>query len=266
MSAFCSGPGNRILYNFSHDNGRPPSFPGASGGNGILNNAPGTLIKDNLVQDNNRHGILVIGAVSNGVTLQDNRVFRNGSNPALDDGIRLEGASGNLVVGNESRFNRHNGYHLVNGANGNVVRGNIAERNGTPAAVNGCGIDVTASHGNVIEDNDVLGHDRAGIRLRMGSTGNHVSRNDLNVNPGDGILLANGDDNTLEDNDSKQNGGDGIEADSASAGNTIARNEMVDNVEHDCRDDSVGPGTAGTANFWSENSGKTQNRPGLCKP
>jgi parallel beta-helix repeat protein len=265
-----AGPGNRILYNFSHDNGKP--VPGASGGNGILNNAPETLIKDNRVTDNNRHGILVTGAVSQGVTIQDNRVFSNGSTTE-DDGIRLDGgASNNLVVGNESRLNRHNGYHLV-GAHMNVVRGNIAERNGSGAfgVFNGCGIDVTGSNGNVIEDNDVLAHDRAGIRLRSNSMGNRVSRNDVIENTGDGILLAGADFNTIEDNDSKKNGGiagrgDGIRADSASEGNTIERNEMVDNVVHDCHDDTTGPFLpAATANFWFENSGKTQNRPGLCK-
>jgi SLT domain-containing protein len=30
-------------------------------------------------------------------------------------------------------------------------------------------------------------------------------------------------------------------------------------------DDSVGPGTSGTANFWLENHCQTQNRPGLCE-
>lgn len=276
-----AGPGNRILNNFSHDNGKP--IVGLSGGNGILNNAPDTLIKDNRVEDNNRHGILVAGTVSQRVTVQDNRVFRNGSTPE-DDGIRLDnGAERNLVVGNESRLNRHNGYHFVN-AHMNVVRGNIAEGNGSGAfgVFNGCGIDVTGSTGNVIEDNDVFRHDRAGIRLRqfvppapaipIPSTGNRVRRNDVTENPGDGILLAGGAvANFIEDNDSKKNGGiagrgDGIRAEAASAGNAIARNEMVDNVVHDCHDDSAGPFLPpGTANEWIENTGKTQNRPGLCK-
>jgi parallel beta-helix repeat protein len=226
----------------------------------------------------------VAGTVSQRVTVQDDRVFRNGSTPE-DDGIRLDsGAASSLVVGNESRLNRHNGYHFVN-AHMNVVRGNIAEGNGSGAfgVFNGCGIDVTGSTGNVIEDNDVLGHDRAGIRLRqlvppvpaipIPSTGNRVLRNDVTENPGDGILLAGGAvANFIEDNDSKKNGGiiagrgDGIRAEAASAGNAIARNEMVDNVVHDCHDDSAGPFLPpGTANQWIENTGKTQNRPGLCK-
>jgi parallel beta-helix repeat protein len=266
-----AGPGNRILYNVSRDNGKPVA--GVLGGTGIVNsNTADTVIKDNLVHDNNRHGILVTGASSERVTVEDNRVLVNGSTNE-DDGIRLDGGtSGNLVVGNESKLNRHNGYHLVS-AHGNVVRGNIAERNGTPAVANGCGIDITGSNDNIVADNDVIGHDRAGIRIRAAGSRNQVSRNDLIENPGDGILLMNGDDNIIEDNDSKKNGGggipgrgDGIRADSASAGNVIVRNEMSDNGEHDCHDDSVGPGTSGTANVWIDNTGKTENRPGLCKP
>jgi hypothetical protein len=33
----------------------------------------------------------------------------------------------------------------------------------------------------------------------------------------------------------------------------------------DCEDDSAGPGTAGTANYWINNLGDTANRMGLCK-
>jgi hypothetical protein len=40
---------------------------------------------------------------------------------------------------------------------------------------------------------------------------------------------------------------------------------MDRNAEHDCHDDSVGLGTAGTANLWIKNHGRTENRPGLCK-
>ena len=47
--------------------------------------------------------------------------------------------------------------------------------------------------------------------------------------------------------------------------NRISRNVALGNKEHDCHDDSVGPGTAGTANLWRANRGQTENRPGLCR-
>ena len=37
-------------------------------------------------------------------------------------------------------------------------------------------------------------------------------------------------------------------------------------MEHDCYDESVGPNNppALVANFWRDNDGRTENRPGLC--
>ena len=37
-------------------------------------------------------------------------------------------------------------------------------------------------------------------------------------------------------------------------------------MEHDCHDESVGPNNppALVANFWRDNDGRTENRPGLC--
>jgi hypothetical protein len=48
------------------------------------------------------------------------------------------------------------------------------------------------------------------------------------------------------------------------AGNRIERNHLVDNGEHDCHDDTVGSGTALTANLWLKNKATTESRPGLC--
>ncbi len=40
---------------------------------------------------------------------------------------------------------------------------------------------------------------------------------------------------------------------------------MRNNAEHDAHDDSVGTGTAGTANTWADNEFRTANRDGLRK-
>jgi hypothetical protein len=41
---------------------------------------------------------------------------------------------------------------------------------------------------------------------------------------------------------------------------------MERNVEHDCHDDSTGPGTGGSANFWIKDYGLTEDKPGLYRP
>jgi parallel beta-helix repeat protein len=259
-----AGPGNVVVHNVSRDNGKP--VPAATGGTGIFNNnTPGTVIAHNDVRDNNANGIL-LGAGSTNVLVDHNEVVHNGSNPALHDGIQLSSASGNVVKHNDSRLNIHNGIHLLNSAN-NLVEHNDLVQNGTPGVANGCGIDITGatSTGNVVRHNESSLHSQAGYRIRGGASGNTLSRNEAEDNPGHGIRLLDGDNNTVERNESEDNGIDGIRADSASTGNTIRRNEMEDNAEHDCHDDSVGPGTAGTANFWIDNEGETENRPGLCR-
>ena len=57
---------------------------------------------------------------------------------------------------------------------------------------------------------------------------------------------------------------DGIRVNSSSENNTIQNNQVRNNVTHDCHDDSAGGGTSATANFWIDNHGGTENRPGLC--
>ena len=59
---------------------------------------------------------------------------------------------------------------------------------------------------------------------------------------------------------------DGIRMRADTSNNRIEENFLRNNAEHDCHDDSVGTGTAGTANFWIRNDGLTENRPGLCQP
>ena len=66
-------------------------------------------------------------------------------------------------------------------------------------------------------------------------------------------------------NTSLSNALDGIRIEAGgNAGNRVERNVLRGNQEHDCHDDTVGTGTAGTANSWLGNSALTGNRPGLC--
>jgi hypothetical protein len=58
---------------------------------------------------------------------------------------------------------------------------------------------------------------------------------------------------------------DGLYAFFDTANNRFEYNRAERNTEHDCHDDSNGPGTGGSANFWIKNHGLTENKPGLCK-
>jgi parallel beta-helix repeat protein len=117
---------------------------------------------------------------------------------------------------------------------------------------------------NLVADNDYLPPSNQASGLILFDYGeldvghNEVLRNDTGIYlDGEG---ADVDHNEVTDGDA-----DGIYAESTSSENRIEHNRLTGNAEHDCHDESVGDGTAGTANFWEGNFGETQNRPGLCK-
>jgi nitrous oxidase accessory protein NosD len=103
------------------------------------------------------------------------------------------------------------------------------------------------------------------------ATGHRVAFNKTERNGGSGVLLDNARGNEVDGNDVRRNGTesgddttDGIRVTASSISNTLRNNHLKFNVTHDCHDDSAGPGTAGTANFWIDNHGQTSQPPGLC--
>jgi nitrous oxidase accessory protein NosD len=133
----------------------------------------------------------------------------------------------------------------------NLIEGAVAE-----------GIQLRSSAGVVARFNHVR-ESGVGVRL-LRTSGTTVERNAIERSQGHGILLELSDTNAVERNLSRDNGGDGLRVASQSSANNITGNALLGNGEYDCHDDTVGAGTAGTANFWIRNLGQTENRPGLC--
>ncbi len=71
-------------------------------------------------------------------------------------------------------------------------------------------------------------------------------------------------DGKIRNNRISNSGADGIRMGSGSTGNHIIRNRIQASTEHDAHDESVGGGTAGTGNFWQNNSCTTAQPPALC--
>lgn len=137
-----------------------------------------------------------------------------------------------------------NGIQVSRGANADVnhndVSGNVYDlapaANGTGILLFLAGSDVTVEHNDVFENDDGIAlYDTQGAKIK------HNTSHDQLVF-------------------------DGLFADSLSTGNLFEGNVASDNTEHDCHDDSVGTGTAGTANTWKGNKGVTQTPTGICKP
>lgn len=222
--------------------------------------------------------------------IRHNEMFENGQH-----GINLSGSgAGNVVFGNRAHHNRVRGIQNTLQSNGNVIENNHVFANGlipvpsiagvgvgisvinsnnvivrnNRSANNGSnGIGLNGASSNVVTNNRSISNNMAGIAFN-GASNNLVENNELFQNGGSGIQFTNNADaNTVRLNLIRLSGVDGIRVnDAASAENTIERNIMRENVEHDAHDNSAGPGTGGTANFWINNKCETDNRGGsLCE-
>jgi parallel beta-helix repeat protein len=152
----------------------------------------------------------------------------------------LQPAAGSAAASNRVRASTFDGI-TSDTADSNQIAYNKTDQN------NGPGIGVYVSQRNTLQANLVQGNTDSGILLDTAGT------------------------NSIRDNHVRNNGTssadttDGIRVNSLSTGNTFADNHLANNVTHDCHDDSVGTGTAGTANFWVNNEGATSKPPGLCR-
>jgi parallel beta-helix repeat protein len=104
---------------------------------------------------------------------------------------------------------------------------------------NGVSLHFTTS--SAVKSNKAIGFKQSGIRLGDSSNSNTVANNRA--------------ENNVEA---------GLQATEMSSGNTIQQNHMKGNTP-DCHDDTFGTGTAGTANFWINDFGYTEDRTGICK-
>jgi parallel beta-helix repeat protein len=200
----------------------------------FLTRPDGVTVRKNLIEDDS--SIAVFN--SNNVLIEQNFVRRpNGT------GIFLGGGTSNVTI----------------------------DQNIVDESLDGSGIVVTGAIGAGTNTNSVVTRNLvadcafSGIRVEA-SNGAQVKRNVILRNALDGIRITDASNNTVAGNNSLHNGRDGIRVEAGSASNNqIVSNTLMQNAEHDAHDDTAGPGSGGTANYWIDNSGKTQNRPGLLK-
>jgi parallel beta-helix repeat protein len=232
-----------------------------------VSNSSGNVIEHNVSGPNliaNACGVNVVGSGSIGNVVRHNALFQN------DFGAQAAGgARDNTFFNNESHDNRLIGIRTVGPSNANLIENNhvFKNRQGIVLLPNAAGVSATGVtvRNNRVENNEGPMANQGNGVLLINANGNLVEKNDIRNNGRDGISLENADSNTVQINLVRENGRDGIFANSLSVTNTIERNVMRENAEHDAHDDSVGPGTSGTANFWINNKCETENKPGLCK-
>jgi parallel beta-helix repeat protein len=204
------------------------------------------------------------------VVVDGNRVFDTNSADNADQGSKIfvGGDSHNIAITrNRIDGGGYDGIAVRDtlGADGSTTRVYVSGNVISDVDRDGISITATAAGAAQVIGNDIFDVGNDGILLSAGTRGIFVAQNYVTGSGQDGISLVSSTNNTLRANRSTDNGRDGIRLDSGSTGNFVTKNRLQDNAEHDAHDDSVGTGTAGTANTWDKNSCETDNRPGLCK-
>jgi parallel beta-helix repeat protein len=253
-------------------------------GRGSTGESGSATIERNLIDDYQKGGIVVDNTGSS-AAIHDNDIVgagptsvivQNGiqiSNGASAD-IRKNSITGNDFIGPVAAV----GVLLFNPDEVSAAHNKVTE--------NGVGVYVINAEDMELKHNDIFDSSNVGIILdsvtesllahnkiknsgadgisMVNSHDNDLRHNKVENSAGHGISLDNSDNNRIDHNQSKNNSGDGLHVTNDSAGNQITHNKMRDNGGFDCYDDTLGGGTAGTDNFWEENSGETENRDGLC--
>jgi parallel beta-helix repeat protein len=208
-------------------------FPVAhdAGGHAIANS--NNKITSNTVSGWSHDGIRLQSG-SQGNTVSWNVANGNGTgvDPTVGDGIALEGASSNTLMGNTTNHNRRNGVYLFN-AQWNVVNFGTANENGGD-----------------------------GLLMENGSLNNTVNYNTFNKNV-NGIQLIGSSNNKILNNTVISNKNVGILVEAASVANTLKWNTARLNAVWDLKDTTSGGGTAGTANTWQFNYAPLRSPYGL---
>ena len=160
-----------------------------------------------------------------------------------------DGSIGTFASAGPTAYNLTVDYNKVTGSAGSgVVTTNVtASEYSFNDVENGTfnGVSLHSTTNSAVKSNKATGFQLSGVRLADSSNNNTVANNRAENNVQTGIQIT-------------------IQTAGMSSGNVIQQNHMKGNAT-DCYDDTTGPGTAGTANFWTNDFGSTENRPGLCK-
>jgi parallel beta-helix repeat protein len=199
-----------------------------------------------------------------GISVQVGRMAEGASATAVVSGNVIdEYQKGGVVVDNDGSYGAVAFNHIEAAQ---TVQPSIAP-NGVQVS-RGAAADV--SHNDISENHfggDPNAGSGAGVLLFQTTAGDvDVDNNDVSAND-DGISLSDADGASIDNNESHDNVlFDGIFVDEDSTGNSLKNNEALNNAALDCEDESTGSGTAGTANSWKNDTGVTQDPPGICRP
>lgn len=243
------GGGSATVTNNHVTHIRNDPMSGDQTGWGIRAESSTLTATGNTVDDYQKNGIDVrgAGAVAN---ISDNTVIGAGPTTVIaQNGIVVApGATGTVT--------------------GNTVSRNAYRGNGYPDDLDvlGNGIVVVQPAGNVtISQNKLVGND-LGIDVFGVAAGTLTASGNAIVGGEYGVIVDESTSVKIEKNVTDGAAQNGLYAGAGASGNTFNAN-IATGVQlpgHDCRDDSSGSATAGTANNWTKNLGDTAVPDGIC--
>jgi parallel beta-helix repeat protein len=243
--------------------------PGSASGNGIYSDqgASNVVIAHNMFTGNTNASIIFVGGDGSATSTANQSNLTITGNTMINDAAMIFINTTDLdITNNLSTGSNGSGIFFGGGVTNAEIRNNVLS-NGAFTGINLR----TNTFGNApapnsdiqIVGNSISGFGDDGIRLSAGANNILVSKNKVSNNTNDGIALEGATDNQVEKNTLTNNGHDGIFADAAAVNNLFTKNEAKKNGLFDYEDQSHGSGTAGTANTWTKNKGKTASPPGL---
>lgn len=208
-----------------------------------------------------------------GYQINDTSIDHNYFEGHTDSAVNLgDGSQHGLVIDHNTSVNDST-FLVLGRANGSVVSDNgiegvlqsalyfFGDNNGVKVVGNHIAVGSADPYSGIRLTGPYFG--AVGPNLKM-----TIADNDVR-NFGYGIRGSNVMSSTFDHNNVRDNSTDGIQLGDTTyapaTGNTLTDNHASNDATFDCEDQSHGTGTAGTANNWVDDHGKTSNPSGICR-
>ena len=221
-------------------------------------------------------GVLFTSGAANDVTVSDNLFERHGSAAVNSIGDPNPANRSVGIVISTNRSVDDSSFAVINNANGALVERNQATK--APSAEDGTIIFIVGNTDHLTVARNILSGDvgtgiSANAAFGAGPSTNLLIDSNVIRDRTTGISINDNHSTVTVRSNVVQNStrsgdipGRGIRLTAGSSGVAVTSNAVSGSSDVDCVDESHGSGTAGTADIWTRNAGRTSTPAGLCIP
>ncbi len=235
-----------------------------------------TFVKFNRFADNNLPGSASGNAIYSDQGAQDILIRANSFSGHVNGAVLFAYVEGvvneDILVENNTSIDDANFVNLFSASFVRILKNRTSDTANVDDDVQGSAIRIGGQTDNVLIQRNRLSKPAfSGIAIRDDGLGTGVAtiqvlENRVSGAEASGLDVTSAVRHVVEafENDFTNSQVDGISMGSATRGNLLRQNEAIGNDGFDCRDESTGGRTAGTANRWRNNSGGTDSPGGIC--